>query len=115
MGDDGIDEEVVAVLRTIAAESLSVGTFIHRTVHRLDGSIRQWSGHITDAKTNEVGFGMQGFIFVHLLGNLSEEITLGELLVVCVCANHESIYDWTIYNILFVLQITIHSFCCLAS
>ena len=39
VSDDGIDEEIVAMFRTIPTESLAIGTFIHSMVHRLDGSI----------------------------------------------------------------------------
>ena len=113
--DDGINEEVVTVFRTIAPECLAVGTFIHSTMHRLDGCIRQGTGHVTDAQTDDVRLWMFCFVGIHLLGYLSKEVAVGELQIVCVDANHESIYDWTIYNLLFVLQIAIYGLCCLAS
>ncbi len=88
VSDDGIDEEVVAMFGTIPTEGLAISTFIHSTVHRLDGSIGQRSGHIANAQADDVRFGMLGFVGIHLLGYLGKEVAVGELQIVGVCANH---------------------------
>ena len=40
VSDDGIDQEIVALLRTVPAESLGVSIFINSTMHGADGSRR---------------------------------------------------------------------------
>ena len=86
--DDGIDEEVIALFGTISPKGCSVGTFIHGTVHGLNGGRGQGTSHIADAQTDDVRFGMLGFVGIHLLGYLRKEVAVGETGIVCVCANH---------------------------
>ena len=74
MGNDGIDKEVISLLRPIAAESLSVGIFIHSPMHGINSSLRKRTSDITDTETDDVGFGMLALIGTHLPGYLGKEV-----------------------------------------
>ena len=86
--DNGIDEEVVALFGSIAPEGARAGTFVHGTVHGLNGCVGQGLGDVADAETDEVGVGVGCLIGVYLPGNLSKEITWREFLIVGVDVCH---------------------------
>ena len=86
--DNGIDEEVVTMFWSIASEGLTVGTFIHSSMHGLNCCIGQRTGHVANTETDDVCLRMFGLICIHLLGNLGKEIAVRELQIVCVDVNH---------------------------
>ena len=74
VSDDGIDEEVVTLLRSLAAKGARVGIFFNRLTHRTDRCRGERTGHITDSKLDDVGLGVCALICAHLSGYLGKEI-----------------------------------------
>ena len=71
---NGLAQEVVALLRTIAVESLSGAHLVGSLVHRLNHGRTQRLGDVTNTHGDDVGLGVHHFEGVHLLGNICKQI-----------------------------------------
>ena len=71
-----ITKEIIALLRTVAAESLSSRHLIGGFMHSLDDSGSKGLGDIADPKADDVGLGMGDLKGIDLLGNICEQIVV---------------------------------------
>ncbi len=87
---DGVAQEVVALLRAVAAEGGAVAHFIHRLVHGRADGLGQRLGHIADAAADQAlrGLGIGLREDLHAAGDFGEEVTGFELVVVFVDVGH---------------------------
>ena len=73
---DGLAQEVVALLRTVATESLGGGHLVDSLVHGLDDGRTQRLCHIADAQGNDISLGMHHLEGIHLLSNVGKQIVV---------------------------------------
>jgi hypothetical protein len=85
---DRLDQEVVALLRAVAAERLAPRHLVDRRVHRLDDRRREWLGDVADAEPDDVGVGVRGLVGADAAPDLGEQIACGQLGVMLVDARH---------------------------
>ena len=76
---DGFDEEVVTLLRTVSTEGLFASHFVHCLMHGFNAGGWQGAGDVADAQADDVLFGMGDLERVHLLGDVGEEVAAGQL------------------------------------
>ena len=76
---DGLAQETVALLRTISTESLSSCHLVDSPMHGLDNSWAERLCDITDAETDDIGFGMHYLEGVHLLGYVGKQVVVLEV------------------------------------
>ncbi len=81
---DRFDEEVVALLRAVAAERLALAHLVDGGVHRLDDRGRERLGHIADAEADDLRVGVRRRVRAHATTDLGEQITRRQLGVVLV-------------------------------
>ncbi len=74
IGDDGVLQERIAMLRTVATEGLAAGHLIDRLVQSLDDGWTQWLCDVADAETDDVGLWMCGLECCYLLRDGGEEV-----------------------------------------
>ena len=87
---DGGAEEVVALLRTVAAERRAIGHLIDGGVHGRDDRARQRFRHVADAAADEAlgGFGIRVTESFHAAADLREEVASFELQVIVIQVSH---------------------------
>ena len=73
---DGITQEIVTLLRTVAAESLTGGHLVGSLMNGFNHGGCQRLGNITDAKTDYINLRVGGLEGIHLLGNISEQVVV---------------------------------------
>ena len=76
---DGFDEEVVTLLRTVSTEGLFASHFVHCLMHGFNTDRRQGARDITDTQTDNILFRVGDFECVYLLGDVGEEVAAGQL------------------------------------
>ena len=76
---NGLTQEVVAMLRTVAAKGLLVRHLVDGLVHGLNHRRAKRLCHIADAKADDALFGMRHLESVHLLGNVGEQVIVRQL------------------------------------
>ena len=89
MGDDGVAEEVIALLGAIAVEALDGCEVVDGGMHGLDDGGDERTGHVTDAHLDELSLGMGLLVGRGAACDLGEEVTAGKLGVVEVYVCHE--------------------------
>ena len=72
--DDLFDEEVIALLRAIAAEGCRGSHFIDSFMHGFDTGWRQRLGDITDSERNDIGLRMCFFIVSYTVRCFTEKV-----------------------------------------
>ena len=83
-----LPQEIVALLRAVAAEGGAVGHLVHRPVERLDAGRRQRPGDVADAELDHLRVGVGLLEGRHALGDVREEVGGLELQVVFVDPDH---------------------------
>ena len=73
---DGLAQEVIALFRPIAVESLGSSHLIHGAVHGLNDSRTERLRDVADTKRDDVGFGVHHLEGVDLLGNVGEQVVV---------------------------------------
>ncbi len=96
---DGISQEVVALLRAVAPEAFGRRHLVGGTMNSLDDSWAQGLGDVANAEADDVGLGVLCLEDVHLFGNVREQVVVRQLEVVVVDESHGDIYYLTIYNL----------------
>ena len=76
---DGLAQEIVTLLRTVATESLSGRHLVDSLVHGLSDGRTQWLGDIADAEADNVGTRVHHLEGIDLLGNVSEQVIVLEV------------------------------------
>ena len=71
---DGVDEEVIAVIRAVAVERLLHTHFADRLVHRFDDGGCQRAGDVADAQTDDVRIGMRGAVRLHAASDFRKQV-----------------------------------------
>ena len=74
VADDRLDQEVISPFRSVSAKGSAVGHLIHGAMHGLNAGFGQWTGHISDTQSDELGFWMFLFEGAYFAGNLREQI-----------------------------------------
>lgn len=54
--DNGINQKVITLFRTVSAECLGISHLIHCLVHRFDANLRQRTGNVSDTQTDDFFF-----------------------------------------------------------
>ena len=85
---NGLPQEIVALLGTVAVEALKGTHLIHRLVHGFNDSGGQRPGHITDAQTDHLGLGVLGGVSGQTAGDLRKQIAAGQLEEILVHFGH---------------------------
>ena len=73
---DGITQEIVTLLRTVAAESLAGSHLVGSLMDGFNDGGCQRLGYITDAQTDHINLRVGGLEGIHLLGNISEQVVV---------------------------------------
>ena len=73
---DGLTQEVVALLGTVATEALGCGHLIDSFVHGLGDCGTQGLGDIADAEADDIGTRVHHLEGIDLLGNVGEQVVL---------------------------------------
>ena len=76
---DGLAQEVVALLGSVATEAVGGGHLVNGTVHGLDDGGAERLGDVADAERDDVGLGVHHTEGVDLLGDVGEEVVLLEV------------------------------------
>ena len=71
---DGVDEEVIAVIRAVAVERLLHAHFADCLVHRVDDGGCQRAGDVADAQTDDVRIGMRGAVRLHAASDFRKQV-----------------------------------------
>ena len=91
---DFLPQEIIAKLRTIAAEGCGFRLFSDGLVQGGDDAGRQRPGHIANAQTDDrtvrIGSGER----TDALGDVGEQVAAGQAGVVFVNSGHEMLLDW---------------------
>ena len=74
--EDGFTEEVVALLRTIAAKALDGAHLVGSLVHGLDDGWCQGLGDVTDTQGDHIGLGVHHLEGIDLFGNVGEQVVV---------------------------------------
>ena len=77
--DDGLAEEVVASLRTVASEGSLHCHFVYSLVHCLDDGRAERLGYITDAQTDYTLLWMCNLVGCYLLCDVGEQVIACQL------------------------------------
>ena len=77
--EDGLAQEIIALLRTVAAEPFDATHLVGRLMHCLDNGRCQRLRHVAYAEGYHVGLGMHHLKGVHLLGNVGEQVVVLEV------------------------------------
>ena len=83
--DDGLYEEVVSLLRSVAAEGGCVAQFGDGFLHGLYGCLGEGAGYVAYAQPDEGSFGMGGFELCYFLPDFVEEVIAGKFEELFVC------------------------------
>ena len=73
---DGIAQEFIALLRTIAVEGRCIGHLRHSLLHCRYHSRAKRLCHIADAQGNDISLGMHHLEGIHLLRNVGKQIVI---------------------------------------
>ena len=92
--DDGLAQELIAVLRTVAAERLGAAHLVHGAVQCFDDGGCQGSSDVTDAHADDGGFGVCLLIGCDFLGDVRKKIVLLEFQEVFVESYHDLRLLW---------------------
>ena len=76
---DGIPQEVVALLGTISSETLFGGHLVGSLMDGLDDSWCQRLRHVADTQRDDFLFRMHGLEGVNLFGDISEQVVVRQL------------------------------------
>ena len=76
---NGLTQEGIALLRTIAVEALGGAHLVHSLVHGLNYGGNQGAGHIADGQLGDRRLGMGGSIGGNAPGHLRKQIAAGQL------------------------------------
>ncbi len=87
-GRDGVEQEIVALLGTVAAKGLFVRHLVGGSLDRVDDGRGQGQHHIADAQTDDARCRVRRRIGPHPLANLGEEVASLQFLVVRVDLGH---------------------------
>ena len=79
MPRDGLAQEIVALLRTVAAKGGPTGHLIDGTVERFNNGGAERLCHITDAERDDIGLWILLPERFNLFGNLGKQIVAGEV------------------------------------
>lgn len=71
---DGLAQEVVAVLRAVAAEGVDVAHLVGGLLHGLHHGRRQGAGHVANAEADDALLGMRHLEGRDALGDVGEEV-----------------------------------------
>ena len=74
--ENGLAEEVVALLGAVAAEALGGGHLVDGAVHGLGDGGTEGLGDVADAEADDVGAGVHDLEGIDLLGNVGEQVVL---------------------------------------
>ena len=85
---DRLDEEVVTLLRAVAAKRLALAHLVDGRVHRVDDRGCERLGDISDAEADDLRIGMRRRVGTHATTDLGEQVTRRQLGVVLVDARH---------------------------
>ena len=75
---DGLTQEVVALLRAVAAERRGMGQLVGGAVHGLDDSGTERAGDVADAQRDHVGSRMGGAEGIDALGHVGKQVVVGQ-------------------------------------
>ena len=73
---DSLAQEVITLLRAIAAKAVGCAHLVGSLVHRLDNGRTQGLCHIANAQRDDVCFWVHHFEGVHLLGYVCKQIVV---------------------------------------
>ena len=76
---NGLAQEVVALLGTVAAETLGGGHLVDSPVHRLDDGRTEWLCDIANTKRYDIDLGMHHLEGIDLLGDVGEKVVVLEV------------------------------------
>ena len=76
---DGLAQEVIALLRAIAVESLGGSHLVDSLMHSLSNGRTQRLGDVADAETDDVGTWVHHLESVDLLGDVGEQVVVLEV------------------------------------
>ena len=85
---DGLPQEVIALLRTIAVEPRKSPHLLHGLLHGLDDRWGQRPGHIPDRQLDDPGLRVGGGIDRDAPGYLRKQVAAGQLLIVLIDLYH---------------------------
>jgi hypothetical protein len=91
---DGLAEEVVPLLRAVAAERLALRHLIDGRVHGRDAGGRQRLGDVADAEPDHLGLRVRVGVGLHAARDLGEQVAGLELEVMVVDAGHRAVFDF---------------------
>ena len=89
MLDDGLAQEIVALLGAVAVEGLCMREVVDGGVHGLDDGGCERARHISDAHLDELDVGMGRGKVGRTMGYLAKQVATGEFLVILVDCGHE--------------------------
>ena len=89
MLDDGLAQEIIALFGAVAMEGLHMGEVVNGGVHGLDNGRRERTRHVTDAHFDELDVRMGRGEVGRTMGDVTEEVTTGEFLIILVDCGHE--------------------------
>ncbi len=82
--DDGVDQEVVPLLRAVTHEGVLAGEVVHRVVERFENSRGKRLGHVTDPQADHLRFRICGGEGAHAAPDLGEKVSCFKFQVVVV-------------------------------
>ena len=85
---DGLAEEVITLLGTVAAERLARGLVVHGAVHRGDHGGREGLGDVADAEADHLRLRVRVLVGLDAVGDFGEQVRSLYLQVVFIDANH---------------------------
>lgn len=85
---DGIAQEVVTVLRTVASERRLDGHLVDGLVHGLDDGRTERARHVANAETDDARLRMQCLVCVYPLGYVDEQVASGQFQIMLIYQCH---------------------------
>ena len=86
--DDGLAQEVIALLGAVAVEGLGAREVVNGGVHGSDDRRGQRAGHVSDAHLDELGIWVLLLVGSGLVGDIREEVASRQLGVVQIDLSH---------------------------
>ena len=81
---DGLAQKAIALLRTVAMESIAGRHIIYGTVHGLYAGLRYGQRNVADVHTDHLAAGMRLLIFTQLAGYRRKQVALRQFLKIIV-------------------------------
>ena len=79
---NGIDQEIIAVVRAVAVEGFRPAHFQHGLFKRLHNGGGQGAGYVADAQTNQVRVRVLGAVFPDPPGDFGKQVAAGQLVII---------------------------------